>query len=91
LWNKYAITGKLSAGLGVVYRSDSFVAFDNTVVLPGYTEADAAIFYTLSEHWRLQANIENLTNVRYFVNADSNTNISPGRPRGVRIGVVARF
>ncbi len=91
LWNKYAVTGKLSAGLGVVYRSDSFVAFDNTVVLPGYTEADAAIFYTLSEHWRLQANIENLTNVRYFVNADSNTNISSGRPRGVRIGIVARF
>lgn len=60
-------------------------------MLPGYTEADAAVFYTLSEHWRLQADIENLTNVRYFVNADSSTNISPGRPRDICVGVVARF
>jgi catecholate siderophore receptor len=91
LWNKYQITKRLSAGLGIVSRTNMFAAIDNTVVLPGYMKADAALFYTFSEHWRLQANLENLTNKRYFVNADSNTNISPGSPRGLKIGLVARF
>ena len=36
VWNKYQFNPKLGAGLGIVSRSDSFVAVDNTVVLPGY-------------------------------------------------------
>jgi len=91
LWNKYQFTNRLGAGLGLIARSDMFVAIDNAIVLPGYLKADAAVFYTFSENWRLQANIENLTDRRYFVNAHSNSNISPGSPRGVKAGLVARF
>ena len=91
LWNKYQITGRLSAGLGVISRSDSFVAVDNAVVLPGYTRADAAVYYSLGERWRLQANVENLFDSDYFINAHSNTNISPGSPRALRVGLTARF
>jgi catecholate siderophore receptor len=40
---------------------------------------------------RLQVNVENLFDKRYFINADSNTNISPGAPRAVRAGFTARF
>jgi catecholate siderophore receptor len=68
-----------------------FVAVDNTVVLPGYVRADAAVFYSFNEHWRVQGNIENLLNRKYFINADSNTNISPGSSRALRVGLVARF
>ncbi|HEV7698595.1 MAG TPA: TonB-dependent siderophore receptor [Pyrinomonadaceae bacterium] len=53
LWNKYQLTSRLGAGLGLIYRTDAFVAVDNTIVLPGYLKADAAIFYNISEHWRL--------------------------------------
>ena len=91
LWNKYQVSSRLGAGLGIIYRSDMFAAIDNTVVLPGYLKADAAVFYNLGEHWRLQANLENITNVRYYANADSNTNISPGSPRGIKVALVARF
>jgi catecholate siderophore receptor len=91
LWNKYQLTTKLSAGLGVIRRSDVFASVDNMVVLPGYTRADAGIFYNFNEKWRLQANIENLLNTNYYINADSNTNISPGSPRAVRLGLIARF
>ena len=87
LWNKYQLTSKLSAGLGIIRRSDMFAAVDNTVTLPGYTRADAGVFYTFNEKWRVQANIENLLNARYYLNADSNTNISPGSPRAVRCAV----
>jgi len=69
------------AGLGILHRSDMFAAVDNTVTLPGYTRADVAVFYSLTERWRLQANLENLLDKQYYLNADSNTNISPGSPR----------
>jgi catecholate siderophore receptor len=91
LWNKYQVTSKLSAGLGIIRRSVMFAAVDNTVILPGYTRADAGIFYMINEKWLVQANLENLTNTRYYLNADSNTNISPGSPRSLRLGLVARF
>jgi catecholate siderophore receptor len=91
LWNKYQILPRLGAGLGIIYRSDMFATVDNTVTLAGYTRADAAVYYSLNEHWRLQGNIENLAGKRYYVNADSNTNISPGTPRAVRVGLIARF
>jgi catecholate siderophore receptor len=68
-----------------------FAAIDDAVVLPGYLRADAAVYYSLTERVRVQGNIENLFNRRYYLNADSNTNISPGASRTVRVGLVARF
>ncbi|MEO8592704.1 MAG: TonB-dependent receptor [Candidatus Solibacter sp.] len=91
LWNNYQILRRLGTGLGIVNRSDMFAAIDNTVVLPGYTRADAAVFVPLGEKMRLQANVENLFGPRYYQNADSNNNISPGSPRTVRIARITRF
>ena len=91
LWNNYQILPRLGAGLGILNRTDMFAAIDNTVRLPGYTRADAAVYYSLTERMRLQANVENLFDRKYYVNADSNTNISPGFARAVRIGLIARF
>jgi catecholate siderophore receptor len=91
LWNRYQIVPRLGVGLGIISRSDMFVAVDNTVVMPGYARADAAVFYSFSERWQLQANLENLFNRKYFINADSNTNISPGSSSAVRVGLTARF
>lgn len=91
LWNQYQVIRRLGVGLGILNRTDMFAAIDNTVVLPGYTRADAAVFFSLTEQMRLQANVENITNTKYYLNADSNTNISPGSTRGVSVGLVAKF
>jgi catecholate siderophore receptor len=91
LWNKYQFTRRLGAGLGIVSQSDSFAAVDNTVVLPGYTRADAAVYYSFGERWRLQANVENLFDRQYFPHANGNNNISTGSPRALRVGLNARF
>ena len=91
LWNKYQLLKQLSAGVGLIRRSDLFASIDNTVVLPAYTRVDAAVFYHFNEHWRLQANIENLLDRRYYSNADNNTNITPGAPRAAKVTLVARF
>ena len=68
-----------------------WAAIDNTVTLPGYTRADGAVFFSISEKVRLQANVENLFNKRYFINADSNTNISPASRGHCVLGLTARF
>ena len=91
LWNHYRFHPRVSTGLGVLYRSDMFATIDNTVTLPGYARADAAVFYMLTNHVRVQANVENVFNKRYYVNADSNTNISPGFPRTLRVGLTTMF
>jgi catecholate siderophore receptor len=91
LWNNYQVLRRLGAGLGILNRSDMFATIDNTVVLPSYVRADAAVYFSLTEKIRLQANIENLFDRKYYTNADSNTNISPGFPRAARVGLVARF
>ena len=91
IWNKYQLLRRFAAGLGIIQRTDMFAGVDNTVVVPGYVRADAALYYSFSDHWRVQANIENLLNSRYYLNADSNTNVSPGSPRSVKISLNARF
>ena len=91
LWNNYQLHSRVAAGLGILSRSEMFATIDNTVRLPGYTRVDAAGFVTLTPQLRVQLNVENLFNKDYFINADSNTNISPGYPRAVRIGLTASF
>lgn len=91
LWNNYRVLPRLGLGLGIIHRSDMFAAVDNTVVLPGYTRADAAVYFSITEKWRVQANFQNLFDNTYYLNADGNNNISPGAPRGARVALIARF
>jgi catecholate siderophore receptor len=91
LWNTYQVIPRLGLGLGVLRRTDMFAAIDNTVVLPAYTRVDAAAYFTLTRTIRLQANVENLFDETYYVNADNNTNISPGFRRALRVGLTAGF
>jgi catecholate siderophore receptor len=91
LWNRYQFAPRLGAGVGLLYRSEMFAAIDDTVTLPGYIRADAALFVSLTPRLRLQANVENIFDKRYFINADSDTNISPGSPRALRIALFTRF
>ncbi len=91
LWNNYQVHPRLSAALGVIFRSDMFAAIDNAVVLPTYTRIDAAAFVPLTKRARLQVNVENLFDRKYFANADNNTNISPGYPRTIRVALTTAF
>jgi catecholate siderophore receptor len=91
LWNNYRVHPRVGVGVGVTRRSDMFAAIDNTVTLPAYTRADAAAYFTLRKGVRLQANVENLFDRTYYLNADSNTNISPGFPRAVRVALTTTF
>ncbi|HJS22371.1 MAG TPA: TonB-dependent siderophore receptor [Steroidobacteraceae bacterium] len=97
LWNRYDFTPNWGVGLGVISSSDQFVAVENVltpasnVELPGYTRVDAALYWTVNPHLRVQANVENLTDEEYFPNAHNNNNITPGSPLAARIAVVTNF
>ena len=91
LWNTYQVLPKLGIGLGIINRSDMFAAIDDTVTLPGYTRVDAAAFYSLTDTIRLQANVENVFDKKYYINADGNNNISPGSPTAFHVGLTAGF
>ena len=91
LWNRYQATQALGLGLGVVYQDDMYAAIDDAVTLPSFTRFDAAAYYTMSRHLRLQMNLENLFDQQYYATANSNDNISPGSPRSVRVAVITGF
>jgi catecholate siderophore receptor len=91
LWNRYDPSPTWGVGLGVISRSDSYVATDNAVVLPGFTRVDAALFLRLTSQLRAQVNVENLFDTRYYWAAHSNNNIAPGSPRALRVTLSAGF
>jgi catecholate siderophore receptor len=91
MWNNVRVMRRLSGGLGLIHQQEMWAGIDNTVRIPQFTRADAAVFYSLTEKLRLQANVENLTDRKYFSTAHSNNNITPGFARAVRIGLTVRF
>jgi catecholate siderophore receptor len=91
LFGRYDLTEQFGLGLGVVHQSARFANADNLVRLPGYTRFDGAVYYDFNDRIRLQANVENIFNKRYFVNAHTNNNIQPGAPTTVRAVLSLNF
>lgn len=92
IWNKFALGGGWSTGLGVVYQSEAYTSTSNTVKLPSFARADGAIFYNFSDNkTRLALNIENLFDKKYYPTAHNDNNISPGAPRNARLTLSTTF
>lgn len=91
LWNRYDFNATWGAGLGLSARSSMYTSTSNTVTLPGYARWDAALFYKLNKNVQMQANVENIADLRYYTSANSDNNITPGAPINVRVGLTATF
>lgn len=91
LWNKYDLTARWAAGVGVIHRDEVFTSTDNSVTLPAFTRFDAAVYYSLAHFGRVQANVENLLDTDYYAFAHNNHNITPGSPRAVRLAFITNF
>ena len=91
LWNKVGVTRRLAAGLGVVYQGKSYTSIDNTVTLPAFTRADAALYFGITDESRVQVNVENLFDAEYYATSHGNNNIMPGAPRSLRVSLVTGF
>lgn len=94
LWNRYDVTDRIGAGVGVIRQSSQFAAIRTTPVttrLPGFTRLDAAIFFNVTEAIELQLNVENILDDRYFPDAHNNNNISTGAPLNARVSARLKF
>lgn len=91
IWNAYTFTDHWRASVGVIHQTDQFASIKNQVTLPGYTRVDAAIYYTLSERFEAQLNVENLFDEHYFPTAHNDFNITPGSPRAFRVSLTGRL
>ncbi|MBI2742250.1 MAG: TonB-dependent siderophore receptor [Rhodospirillales bacterium] len=85
LWNRYQFTSNWGAGVGIIYSSDFYASSDDSVLLPGFTRFDAAVYYQINEKWGAQLNVQNVLNSSYIDTADGNNNITPGSPRVFRL------
>lgn len=97
LWNRYDFTPAWGVGVGVIKQSSLLAGVENkttpssNVTLPGFTRVDGAVFYTVNKSTRIQLNVENLFDKKYFLYANSNNNITPGSPRAARVSLIASF
>ncbi|WDZ97253.1 TonB-dependent siderophore receptor [Herbaspirillum sp. WKF16] len=91
LWNRYDFTPQWGAALGIIHVADQFASTSNLVKLPSYTRYDGAVYFVLNKDTQIQLNIENITDKKYWTNANGDNNITPGAPRLVRLGLTTRF
>lgn len=87
LWNRYQLRRSTGVGLGVIHQAEMYAAIDNAVTLPAFTRVDGALFLGLVPRVRLQLNVENVLNRRYYATSHGNNNIMPGAPRTLRVSV----
>lgn len=90
LWNNLYLTNRLSVGLGLTHQAESFLNNRNRAVLPSYTRVDAAAYYDIAA-WRIQLNLENLTDALYFPNASSTHQVTVGAPLNAQLSLRGRF
>ncbi|HEX7387314.1 MAG TPA: TonB-dependent siderophore receptor [Castellaniella sp.] len=81
LWNTYAFTPKLSAGMGAYYVGRQYGNTANTLTIPGYWRFDAMAGYRVNKTVDLQLNVNNLTNKTYYDQAFAAhyASMAPGR------------
>ena len=97
VWGAYQLTDKFGLGLGAIYQDESFITdfdigdTDPHPTLPSYTRFDAAAYYDVSDDFRIQLNIENLTDESYFPSSHSTHQVTVGAPLSARIAISGRF
>lgn len=91
IWSGFQINDQLGFGAGLTYQDESFINNSNTATLPAFTRVDAAVFYDVSETFRIQLNVENLTDDLYFPTSHSTHQATVGAPLNARLTISGQF
>ncbi|KQO14267.1 TonB-dependent siderophore receptor [Acidovorax sp. Leaf78] len=97
LWTQYRLPQLpgLWVGGGLVHQGDKFTANDNKWRLPGFTTVDLAVGYQFAGGVRLQANLKNAGNRRYYLDGTATAagfgTVVPGQPRTVQVSLDYTF
>ncbi|MEM7687395.1 MAG: TonB-dependent receptor [Pseudomonadota bacterium] len=91
LWNSFQASDTVGLGIGFTHQGQSFINNGNTAVLPAYTRFDAAAWWDVSDNFRVQLNVENLTDTTYFPNSHATHQATVGQPFNARLALTGRF
>ncbi|WP_164928501.1 TonB-dependent siderophore receptor [Gloeobacter violaceus] len=97
LWSKYEFGGDLrglSVGAGLYWSDNRWNVFStaNLFQVPGYTTFDAMVAYRFDPRWKVQVNLKNLFNRRYYTDSDDSlVFIPPGAPTTVDVSLSYTF
>ncbi|HET8942517.1 MAG TPA: TonB-dependent siderophore receptor [Rudaea sp.] len=90
LWTRYALTPQWGIAAGLRGESEKYTSYSNSVVLPKYAVADLMAYYQTGKY-RIQLNLDNVTDKHYFPIASSDYEIMPGTPRSVTLTLNFNF
>ena len=92
LWATYQVSPKLGWAFGVMHQGKSAIK-DNApdLLLPSYTRIDAAVYYAISDDFKLQLNAENLADELYFPHSHSTHQVTVGEGRNVSLSLSKTF
>lgn len=80
LWSTYRVLPHLKAGGGITYMSKRYTNVNNLTWVPEYVRLDMVADYQITRTLDLQANLQNLTNKRYYDRIYTNySRIAAGR------------
>ncbi len=89
-WTRYTLTPHWGVGGGLRGASRKFTSYSNTVVLPGFMEADLMAWYQ-TRLYRVQLNLDNVTDRTYYATASGDDQIMPGTPRSISVSFSMHF
>ncbi|MEO9079307.1 MAG: TonB-dependent siderophore receptor [Rhodanobacter sp.] len=90
IWTRYALTPHWGFGAGLRGESAKYTSYTNEVVLPGYTQADLMAYYQ-ADKYRVQVNVNNVTDKSYYSTANGDNEIMPATPRSVMLRLSMGF
>lgn len=90
IWARYALSSRWGVGAGLRGASKKYTSYDNNVVLPGFAEVDVMAYYQAG-NYRVQVNINNVTDKTYYPTASGDNQIMPGAPRNVTASLSVNF
>jgi len=91
VWTNYALSETFGLGLGATHQGKALTSDGSETFLPSFTRIDAAAYYNVNEDFRLQVNIENLTDELYFPSSHSTHQATVGAPLNARVILTGRF
>jgi catecholate siderophore receptor len=90
LWTSYSFAGGFGFAGGLVSRAKQFAATDNLALLPAYARVDASVFWRRARY-AVQANVQNVGDVKYYDAAQSDYQIYPAAPINASVTATWRF
>lgn len=90
IWSTYAVNKHWGIGAGIEGKSQEWARYRNTISLPGYVVGEAMAYYQTGDY-RLQVNVKNLTDKKYYPTANDANQIMPGAPRSVFVSLNVNF